>query len=51
MRLTQNDIGVHFSLKSDKVVKTMIRWLGAFAKVCIYFAILFEVEFKVMIGM
>ena len=38
-------------VKYDKHVKTMIRWLGAFAKVCIFIVILFEVECKAMIAM
>ena len=37
--------------KYYKTVKTMIKWLGAFEKVCIYFVILFEVEFRAMIAM
>ena len=38
-------------LKCYKVVKTIVRWLGAFSKVCIYIVVLFEVEFKAMIVM
>ena len=37
--------------KYYKIVKTMIRWLVAFAKVCIYIVIMLEVECKVMIAM
>ena len=38
-------------VKYYKIVKTMIRWLEAFAKVCIYIVILLEIECKVMIAM
>ena len=34
-----------------KIVKTMIKWLAAFAKMCIYIVVLLEVECKVMIAM
>ena len=50
MRLAENNYGVLFS-KYYKIVKTMIRWLGAFAKVCVYIIVLLEVECKAMIAM
>ena len=44
----ENNYRVRF-LKHYKVVKTMIKWLRAFAKVYIYIVILFKVECKTMI--
>ena len=46
----RNDIGAHF-FNYNKVIKTIVSWLGAFEKVCIYIVILFEVDFKATIVM
>ena len=38
-------------LKNDKILRTIIRWIQTFAKVCIYVVIMFDFEYKAMIAM
>ena len=44
-------VGFRFFLKYSKVVKTIVRWLRTFVKMCTYVLILFYVDFKAMIAM